>query len=72
MEERSNNPVSILLDTLQRPKADLGLDLESNLTWRLNEDKALKHVVLGQGGPGGVWQVNNLWIMLIQQRKNIK
>jgi len=56
MEGRSNNPVSLLFDTLQRPKADLGLDLESNLTWRLNEDKAVKHVVLGQGGPGGVWQ----------------
>ena len=57
MVGRSDNPVSVLLDSLQRPKADLNLDLASHLTWRKETDKASRHVVLGKGPPGGVWQV---------------
>lgn len=56
LEGRSSNPVSVLLDTLQRPKADLNLDLASHLTWRKENDKESRHVVLGKGPPGGVWQ----------------
>jgi hypothetical protein len=49
--------VSLLFDALQRPEADLGLDLPSLLEWRQLPDKRVDHVVLGRGGPGGVWQV---------------
>ena len=45
----------MLLDHLQKPDADLGLRLPSQLEWRHHPDKALDHVVLGRGGPGGVW-----------------
>ncbi|XP_023340826.1 oxidative stress-induced growth inhibitor 2 [Eurytemora carolleeae] len=56
LEGRSNNPVSLLLDTLQHPQADLGLDLPSLLDWRQDTSRRVKHVVLGRGKPGGVWQ----------------
>lgn len=48
--------MALLLDHLQKPDADLGLRLPSQLEWRHRPDKALDHVVLGRGGPGGVWQ----------------
>ena len=48
--------MALLLDHLQKPDADLGLRLPSQLEWRHHPDKALDHVVLGRGGPGGVWQ----------------
>jgi len=56
LEGRSNNPVSLLFDTLQKPEADLGLQLPSLLDWRLNKGDSVDHVVLGRGRPGGVWQ----------------
>lgn len=56
LEGRSNNPVSLLLDCLQRPQADLGLDLPSLLEWRNDPSQRSNHVVLGRGKPGGVWQ----------------
>jgi len=56
LEGRSNNPVSLLLDCLQRPQADHGLDLTSNLDWRQDLGRKVDHVVLGRGKPGGVWQ----------------
>jgi len=56
LEGRSNNPVSLLLDCLQRPQADLGLDLEPLLSWRSEPAAGSNHVVLGRGKPGGVWQ----------------
>jgi len=56
LEGRSNNPVSLLLDALQKPDADLGLEEPSLLEWRLNPDKHVDHVVLGRGQPGGIWQ----------------
>lgn len=56
LEGRSNNPVSLLFDALQRPEADLGLDLPSLLEWRQLPHKRVDHVVLGRGGPGGVWR----------------
>jgi hypothetical protein len=52
--------VSLLFDALQRPEADLGLDLPSLLEWRQLPDKRVDHVVLGRGGPGGVWRVSQL------------
>ena len=54
MEGRSNNPVSLLLDALQKPEADLGMERESLLQWERVGARA-EHVVLGRGAPGGVW-----------------
>lgn len=56
LEGRSNNPVALLLDYLQRPQADLGRDLPSLLEWRYDPRRRVDHVVLGRGKPGGVWQ----------------
>jgi len=56
LEGRSNNPVSLLLDALQKPEADLGLELPSLLEWKSNVQKGVDHVVLGRGKPGGIWQ----------------
>lgn len=57
LEGRSNNPVALLLDTLNHPLADLGQDQETHLEWRHEETKVIPHVVLGKGPPGGAWQV---------------
>ena len=61
LEGRSNNPVSLLLDALQKPEADLGLELPSLLEWRQVEEGKVDHVVLGRGKPGGIWQVGICW-----------
>ena len=58
LEGRSNNPVSLLLDALQKPEADLGLELPSLLEWRQVEEGKVDHIVLGRGKPGGIWQVS--------------
>lgn len=57
LEGRSNNPVALLFDRLQRPEADLGLEVPSLLEWKHHKDQAVDHVVLGCGQPGGVWQM---------------
>ena len=59
MEGRSNYPVALLLDALQKPEADLGLKNPSLLEWRHIPEKTVDHVVLGRGGPGGIWQSIN-------------
>lgn len=56
LEGRSNYPVALLLDALQKPEADLGLEKPSLLEWRSVEEGRVDHVVLGRGRPGGVWQ----------------
>merc|ERR1711892_514977 len=56
LEGRSNNPVSLLLDALQKPEADLGLEQPSLLEWRSKPEAKIDHVVLGRGRPGGIWQ----------------
>lgn len=56
LEGRSNYPVALLLDTLQKPDADLGLENPSLLEWRAVPRGMVDHVVLGRGRPGGVWQ----------------
>ena len=61
LEGRSNNPVSLLLDALQKPEADLGTELPSLLEWRQVEEGKVDHVVLGRGKPGGIWQVGKWW-----------
>ena len=50
----------MLLDALQKPEADLGLELPSLLEWRHVEEGKVDHVVLGRGKPGGIWQVGIL------------
>eukprot|EP00092_Neocalanus_flemingeri_P004717 GFUD01005082.1.p1 GENE.GFUD01005082.1~~GFUD01005082.1.p1 ORF type:complete len:665 (+),score=145.51 GFUD01005082.1:135-2129(+) len=56
LEGRSNNPVALLLDALQKPEADLGLEHPSLLEWKCKPEKKVDHVVLGRGRPGGIWQ----------------
>ncbi|XP_069687626.1 oxidative stress-induced growth inhibitor 1-like isoform X1 [Periplaneta americana] len=56
LEGRSNNPVSLLMDTLNHPCADLGLELPSLLEWRHHPECQVDHIVLGKGPPGGSWQ----------------
>ena len=50
-----------MLDALQKPEADLGLELPSLLEWRQVEEGKVDHVVLGRGKPGGIWQVSICW-----------
>uniref|UniRef100_A0A1B6D3R4 FAD/NAD(P)-binding domain-containing protein n=1 Tax=Clastoptera arizonana TaxID=38151 RepID=A0A1B6D3R4_9HEMI len=55
LEGRSNHPISLLMDSLNHPSADQGLDLPSLLNWRSNPERLVDHVVLGKGPPGGAW-----------------
>ncbi|XP_049539789.1 oxidative stress-induced growth inhibitor 2-like [Anopheles darlingi] len=55
LEGRSTNPVSLLLDSLQHPCADLGMDLPSMVEYRYHAEKEVDHLVLGRGPPGGSW-----------------
>ncbi|RWS11707.1 oxidative stress-induced growth inhibitor 2-like protein [Dinothrombium tinctorium] len=52
---RSINPVSNLFDALQHPEADFGADIPSTLVWHYQSDKAVDHIVIGDGYPGGAW-----------------
>ncbi|XP_017798127.1 PREDICTED: oxidative stress-induced growth inhibitor 2-like isoform X2 [Habropoda laboriosa] len=53
-------PLALLMDQLQHPCVDAGLDVPSLLTWKSIEQhpehKLIDHVVLGKGPPGGSWQ----------------
>ncbi|XP_053980732.1 oxidative stress-induced growth inhibitor 1-like [Hylaeus volcanicus] len=53
-------PLALLMDQLQHPCVDAGLDVPSLLTWKSvdqhPEHKVIDHVVLGKGQPGGAWQ----------------
>lgn len=55
LEGRSTNPVSLLLDNLQHPCADLGYELPSMLKYKYHPDKEISHIVLGKDEPGGAW-----------------
>lgn len=54
LEGRSTNPISLLMDTLAQPYADVGLELNPLIEWR-KDGKEIDHVVLGKGPPGGSW-----------------
>jgi hypothetical protein len=56
LEGRSDNPVALLFDTLLRPNTDLDSSHPSSLRWEYHPDKAVPHVVVGRGDPGGCWQ----------------
>ena len=45
--------MALLLDALQKPEADLGLEKPSLLEWRSVPQGRVDHVVLGRGRPGG-------------------
>ncbi|XP_071488347.1 oxidative stress-induced growth inhibitor 1-like [Diadema antillarum] len=55
LEGRSHNPVALLFDSLFHPAADLGEEEKSRLEWRPDSTKAVDHIVLGSGRPGGSW-----------------
>jgi hypothetical protein len=55
LEGRSRNPVSLLIDNLMHPDADLGAHLQSKLKWRHDPSLTIDHLCLGRGGVGGVW-----------------
>lgn len=62
MEGRGSvRPISLLMDQLQHPSVDAGLDVPSLLKWYPAEGdpehRVIDHVVLGKGQPGGSWQV---------------
>lgn len=60
LEGRNGRPLSLLMDQLQNPCVDAGLDVPSLLHWKSKEQhpehKIIDHVVLGKGQPGGAWQ----------------
>ncbi|KAM9859182.1 oxidative stress induced growth inhibitor 1 [Aulostomus maculatus] len=55
LEGRSSNPVAVLFDSLLLPDSDFGLDYTSPLAWRYEPERAIPHLVLGKGPPGGAW-----------------
>ncbi|XP_068197656.1 oxidative stress induced growth inhibitor 1 [Antennarius striatus] len=55
LEGRSSNPVAVLFDSLLLPNSDFGLDCTSPLEWRFEAERAISHLVLGKGPPGGAW-----------------
>lgn len=54
LEGRSTNQVSLLMDALLHPYADMGWDLEPLIEFRKTGTK-IDHIVLGKGPPGGSW-----------------
>lgn len=65
----SGKPLSLLMDQLQHPHLDAGLDVPSLLDWKSPEQhaehKVIDHVVLGKGPPGGTWHVSYILIILL-------
>ncbi|XP_034021887.1 oxidative stress induced growth inhibitor 1 isoform X2 [Thalassophryne amazonica] len=57
LEGRSSNPVAVLFDSLLLPDSDFGLDCTSPLEWRYEPARAIPHLVLGKGPPGGAWHM---------------
>ncbi|XP_061688300.1 oxidative stress induced growth inhibitor 1 [Syngnathoides biaculeatus] len=55
LQGRSSNPVAVLFDSLLLPDGDFGADHTSPLEWRYEPERAVPHLVLGKGPPGGAW-----------------
>ena len=55
LEGRSNNPMALLFDTLMHPNADYGEHHPPALIWKHFPSRAVSHIVLGNGEPGGSW-----------------
>ena len=47
--------MALLFDQLMHPNADLGAEQEPCLKWCHHGNKAIKHLVVGCGPPGGSW-----------------
>ncbi|XP_066596867.1 oxidative stress-induced growth inhibitor 1-like [Prorops nasuta] len=62
-------PLALLMDQLQHPCVDAGLDIPSLITFKsVNENpdhRVIDHVVLGKGLPGGAWQTMDPNVMAI-------
>lgn len=62
LDGRGSRPLARLMDQLQHPCTDAGMDFPSLLTWKSPEQcpdhKIVDHVVLGKGPPGGAWHVS--------------
>lgn len=56
LEGRSGNPVALLFDTLLRPNTDIDDTHPSSIRWEYQPSKAVRHIVVGRGKPGGFWQ----------------
>nr|XP_023028046.1 oxidative stress-induced growth inhibitor 2-like [Leptinotarsa decemlineata] len=54
LEGRTTNQISLLMDALLHPGADIGLEMEPLVEFRKTGNK-IDHVVLGKGPPGGSW-----------------
>ncbi|CAH0550816.1 unnamed protein product [Brassicogethes aeneus] len=54
LEGRSTNYISLLMDALLRPCADMGLEMKPLIEFRKQGIK-IDHIVLGKGPPGGTW-----------------
>ncbi|XP_005413289.1 PREDICTED: oxidative stress-induced growth inhibitor 1 isoform X2 [Chinchilla lanigera] len=55
LEGRSQSPVALLFDALLRPDTDFGGTADSVLSWKRQKERAVPHLVLGRGPPGGAW-----------------
>ncbi|KRT86341.1 hypothetical protein AMK59_482 [Oryctes borbonicus] len=64
LEGRSTNPVSLLLDSLVHPCADIGLEIEPLIEWRKNGVE-IDHIVFGKGPPGGSWHTMDPHILTL-------
>lgn len=68
LEGRNNGkPLSLLMDQLQHPCLDAGLDIPSLMNWKSIDEhpqthQIIDHIVLGKGPPGGAWHVSLLFL----------
>lgn len=56
LDSRSDNPVARLFDALHHPGADADRVAPTCLDMRYDPRRAVDHLVLGRGEPGGSWQ----------------
>ncbi|XP_008196611.2 oxidative stress-induced growth inhibitor 2-like [Tribolium castaneum] len=64
IEGRSTNPVSLLLDALLHPCADIGVKMEPLVEFK-KVGAEIDHVVLGKGPPGGSWHKMDPYILTL-------
>ncbi|KYB26624.1 hypothetical protein TcasGA2_TC033575 [Tribolium castaneum] len=64
IEGRSTNPVSLLLDALLHPCADIGVEMEPLVEFK-KVGAEIDHVVLGKGPPGGSWHKMDPYILTL-------
>ncbi|XP_019881750.1 oxidative stress-induced growth inhibitor 1 [Aethina tumida] len=64
LEGRSTNYISVLMDALLRPCADMGLEMEPLIEFKKAGNK-IDHIVLGKGPPGGTWHKMDPYILTL-------